>query len=208
MARWSRIERDLRAGGQKFIAGVDEVGRGPLAGPVVACAIVMPPEARAIRGVADSKLLGAAQRVRLAPIIRERAIACALGAASVGEVDRLNIAVATTLAMRRALHRLDGRFDVALIDGRRLPGLGFEHVAVVDGDARCYSVACASIVAKVVRDRLMVALASRYPAYAWHQNAGYGTLGHIAALRNLGATPHHRTLFCRTALAGGASAAV
>ncbi|MDA1081561.1 MAG: ribonuclease HII [Gemmatimonadetes bacterium] len=202
MARWSRIERDLRASGHWLIAGVDEVGRGPLAGPVVACAIVMPPESRAIRGVADSKALSAEERRRLDPIIRGRALACALGAASVREIERLNIAGATTLAMQRALRRIGGQFDIALVDGRPVRGLGVEHVAVVGGDARCYSVACASIVAKVVRDRLLAALAERHPLYRWERNSGYGTAAHIAGIRSGGLTLHHRASFCRSALAG------
>ncbi len=202
MARWSRIERALRDGGSRLIAGVDEVGRGPLAGPVVACAIVMPPESRAISGVADSKVLTARARARLAPVIRERSLACGLGAASVREIERLNIVAATTLAMRRAIARLGGNFDTLLIDGRQVTGLGVEHVAVIDADARCYSVACASIVAKVVRDRLLTALAPRYPLYRWDRNAGYGTAPHLLAIRRAGLTPHHRASFCRSALAG------
>ena len=200
MARWSRIERDLRAEGLRNIAGVDEVGRGPLAGPVVACAIIMPPGARAIAGVADSKQLDAAARERLAPRIQAAALAVALGAASVREIDQLNIAGATALAMRRALARLGRPWDVLLVDGRPVARLGHEHRAVVGGDAKCYAIACASIVAKVARDRLMTRLARRYPSYAWDRNAGYGTAEHIAALRGAGVTAHHRALFVRTAL--------
>ncbi|MEA3247617.1 MAG: ribonuclease HII [Gemmatimonadota bacterium] len=204
MARWSRIERDLRAQGYRLIAGVDEVGRGPLAGPVVACAMVMPPDARAIPGVDDSKVLTAAQRQRLAPRIRERALGWALGAASVAEIDRLNIAQATALAIRRAIRRLPVRYDLVLLDGRPIRTLGVEHQAVVDGDARCYSVACASIVAKVVRDRLLTALSERYPPYGWASNAGYATAAHVEALRAHGLTAHHRRVFCRTAVGGQA----
>ena len=202
MGRWSAIERTLRAGGARLIAGVDEVGRGPLAGPVVACAIVMPPEARAIAGVADSKVLAAADRERLARVIRERALALALGAASVHEIGRLNIYQATALAMRRALARLPMHPDAVLVDGRPIRTLGFEHRAIVHGDARCYSVACASIVAKVTRDRLMGLLAKRHPAYGWGSNAGYGTPAHVDALRESGLSVHHRVMFCRTALGG------
>ncbi|HVZ49931.1 MAG TPA: ribonuclease HII [Gemmatimonadaceae bacterium] len=201
--RWSRIERDLRAQGHELIAGVDEVGRGPLAGPVVACAVIMPPGARAISGVADSKALSGLQRRRLAPMIRTRAVAWALGAASVREIERLNILAATCLAIRRAVERLPSRYDVVLLDGRPLAGLGIAHTAVVDADARCYSVACASIVAKVVRDRLMTSLADRHPGYGWERNAGYGTAAHLAGLRRLGSTAHHRALFCATALSDG-----
>jgi ribonuclease HII len=195
--RWSAIERELRAGGATLIAGVDEVGRGPLAGPVVACAIVMPPAARAIAGVDDSKALDPAERERLAILIRGRAVALALGAASVREIAALNIYQATVLAMRRALSRLRVQPDAILIDGKPIRTLGIAHRAVVGGDRRCYSVACASIIAKVTRDRLMASLAGRYPAYGWADNAGYGTPLHLAALRAAGLTAHHRTLFCR-----------
>ena len=200
MARWSRIERDLRAAGAAHIIGVDEVGRGPLAGPVVACAIVMPARARAIPGVADSKQLTAAERERLAPAIRARAEAWALGAASVREVDAAGIVAATARAMRRAIDRVSRPGAVIVIDGKPLRELGLEHVAVVRGDARCYAIACASIVAKVARDRLMVLLAARHVGYGWERNAGYGTAGHLAALRAQGLTAHHRRGFCSTAL--------
>ncbi|MFI5311565.1 MAG: ribonuclease HII [Gemmatimonadales bacterium] len=202
MGRWSAIERTLRAEGSQLIAGVDEVGRGPLAGPVVACAIVMPPHDRAIAGVADSKVLAARERERLALVIRARALAFALGAASVREIGRLNIYQATSLAMRRALGRLPLEPDAVLVDGRPIRTLGVVHQAVVDGDARCYSVACASIVAKVTRDRLMASLGRRYPAYGWGANAGYGTPAHLEALAACGLSVHHRVMFCRTALGG------
>jgi ribonuclease HII len=200
MARWSSIERDLRAEGARLIAGVDEVGRGPLAGPVVACAIVMPFDRRAIAGVDDSKALGARERERLAILIRARAVALSLGAASVREIAALNIYQATVLAMRRALLRLAVAPDAVLIDGKPIRTLEIAHRAVVDGDARCYSIACASIVAKVTRDRLMASLSVRYPAFHWERNAGYGTPSHLTALRVAGLTAHHRASFCRSAL--------
>jgi ribonuclease HII len=200
MARWSSIERDLRAEGARLIAGVDEVGRGPLAGPVVACAIVMPPERRAIAGVDDSKALEPRERERLAVLIRERAVALSLGAASVREIGALNIYQATVLAMRRALRRLPVAPDLVLIDGKPIRTLEIAHRAVVGGDGRCYSIACASIVAKVTRDRLMASLSVRYPAYGWARNAGYGTKLHVSALRSAGMTAHHRASFCRSAL--------
>lgn len=187
-------ERELRVAGN-LIAGVDEVGRGPLAGPVVACALVMPPHLRALAGVADSKELSVAQRERLAPLIRARAYAVALGAASVREIERDNVLQATIRAMRRALERLPFLPDVVLVDGRPLPALGWAHEAVIDGDAKCYCIAAASIVAKVVRDHLMRALALRHPGYGWERNAGYGTSEHLEALRRLGPTPHHRASF-------------
>lgn len=200
MARWSTIERDLRAEGYRYIAGVDEVGRGPLAGPVVVCAIVMPPDQRAIAGVADSKQLSAAERERLAPLIRARALAYAVAAASVNEIERHNILGATAVAIRRAATRLRHPYDILLVDGKPMRQLGLDHMAVVDADARCYSVACASILAKVMRDHLLQKLASRYPAYGWERNAGYGTATHIAGLRLRGQTAHHRAAFCRSAL--------
>jgi len=193
--RWSDIERSLRQAGGPLIAGLDEVGRGSLAGPVVACAIIMPPGARAIAGVDDSKQLTAGERRRLARIIRERALSVALGAASAREIDRINIYQATALAMRRALARLAMRPDHVLVDGLPMRALEVEHTAVVNGDARCFHIACASIVAKVTRDRLLTALALRHPAYAWERNAGYGTPQHVRALRDAGFTAHHRRSF-------------
>ena len=195
--RWSDIERELRKQRGPLIAGVDEVGRGPLAGPVVACAVIMPPDARAIRGVDDSKALTAAERVRLAKLIRERALAIGLGAASVREIDRLNIYHASTLAMRRALGRLRVPPDHVLIDGKAIRSLTIPHTAVVHGDARCFSIACASIIAKVTRDRLMHSLSERYPSYRWSQNVGYATADHVAGLAAAGITPHHRKSFMR-----------
>lgn len=200
MARWSSIERELRAEGARYIAGVDEVGRGPLAGPVVACAIVMPPGKRAISGVDDSKALKPRERERLARLIRRDAVALSLGAASVHEIAALNIYQATVLAMRRALRRLSVAPDAVLIDGKPIRTLEIVHRAVVGGDARCYSVACASIVAKVTRDRLMSSLSVRYPFYGWSRNSGYGTAQHIVALRSAGMSAHHREAFCRRAL--------
>ena len=195
--RWSTIERDLRVGAGQLIAGVDEVGRGPLAGPVVACAVIMPPDQRAIRGVDDSKRLTARMRVDLAERIRDRAVSCAVGAASVREIDRFNIYHASTLAMRRALGRLRVAPDHVLIDGRAIRTLTIPHTAVVHGDSRCFSIACASIIAKVTRDRLMCALATRYPGYRWERNVGYATQDHITGLASNGITPHHRRTFFR-----------
>ena len=200
MARWTPIERTLRAQHGPLLVGVDEVGRGPLAGPVVACAIVMPPDRRAIAGVDDSKKLDAATRVVLAARIREQAFVVSLGAASAREIDRINIYHATVLAMRRALARVPARLGYepnhVLVDGKPLRTLGVVHTAVVKGDAKCYAIACASIVAKVTRDRLMQALAARYDGYAWERNSGYGTAAHRAALDARGLTPHHRRSFC------------
>jgi ribonuclease HII len=183
----------------RLLVGVDEVGRGPLAGPVVAAAVVFPEGCRRLRGLRDSKLLPAARRDCLAAAIRAVAIGIAVGAASVREIDRLNIRVASALAMRRALLRMFARLAEApvdvLIDGLPLPEIGFAHEALVDGDARCHSIAAASIIAKTVRDALMHRLAPRHPGYGWDTNVGYATETHQEGLRLFGATPHHRRSF-------------
>ncbi len=163
----------------------------------MAAAVILAPGCRRIPGVRDSKTLSAGQRERLAPLIRRRAVAIGVGAASVREIDRLNIYHATHLAMRRAIERLGGH-DHVLVDGLRIAGFE-EHVgaytAIVDGDAHCYSISCASIVAKVVRDRMMARLAARYPGYGWEHNAGYATREHREAIRRQGLTPFHRRSF-------------
>ena len=199
---WSALERSLRESGATRIAGVDEVGRGPLAGPVVVCAVIMPADRRAISGVTDSKQLAPAERERLAARIRDEAVALSVAAASVAEIARWNIYQATVRAMARALERLPVPPDAVLVDGKPIATLGVPHQAVVGGDARCYTIGCASIVAKVVRDRLMTRLAARHPSYGWERNAGYGTPAHLEGLRTQGLTPHHRVAFCRTALGG------
>lgn len=207
MARWSPIERDLRERFGPLLVGMDEVGRGPLAGPVVACAVVMPPGRRAIAGVDDSKRLDAAVRDALAEKIRATALAIGLGAASPREIDRLNIYHATVLAMQRALRRVDVRLSQMhgerahhlVVDGKPLRTLGAPHTAVVKGDGRCYAIACASIVAKVTRDRLMRQLAVRYDRYDWSNNVGYGTARHRRGLAVNGLTPHHRRSFLGSA---------
>jgi ribonuclease HII len=155
----------------------------------------MPPDARAIRGVDDSKKLPPAEREKLAARIHERALAVGIGAASVREIDRINIYHAAVLAMRRALARLRVTPDHVLVDGNPIRSLGVEHTAVVGGDACCHSIACASIVAKVTRDRLMRALARRHPHYRWETNAGYSTPEHFRGLASHGLTPHHRRSF-------------
>jgi ribonuclease HII len=193
--RWKPVERELRKTVGPLIAGVDEVGRGPLAGPVVACAVIMPPDVRAIAGVDDSKRLSAAERARLAVKIRERAVAIGVGAASVREIDRVNIYHATVVAMRRALARLSVVPNHVLIDGKPFRTLETPHTAIVGGDDACYTIACASIIAKVTRDRVMHALASRYPNYRWERNVGYSTLAHLEGLAAHGVTPHHRRSF-------------
>ena len=192
-----RYERRLWNGGLTRVAGVDEVGVAPTCGAVVAAAVVMRPGCHRIPGVRDSKTLSMAQRERLAPIIRQRAAAIGVGAASVREIDQLNIYHATHLAMRRAIARLGGHEHV-LVDGNRIAGfeaLVGPYTNVVDGDAKVYSIACASVVAKVVRDRMMTKLAVRYPGYGWERNQGYASAEHRAAIRELGLTPFHRRSF-------------
>lgn len=193
-----RLENQLaRERGYTVILGVDEVGVAPSSGPVVAAAVAMPLERRFITGVRDSKTLNAAQRERLARQILRQAVRVGLGAASVREIDQLNIYYATVLAIKRAVARA-GEHDFVIVDGRRIRDFE-QHAgpyrAVIDGDALCYSVACASIVAKVTRDRLMRRLAARYPGYGWEHNAGYATLDHRRGLAELGVTPHHRRSF-------------
>ncbi|MCI0343915.1 MAG: ribonuclease HII [Chloroflexi bacterium] len=169
----------------------------PTCGAVIAAAVIIRPNARRIPGVRDSKTLSALQRERLAPRIRARAVAIGVGAASVREIDQLNIYHATHLAMRRAIARLGGHEHV-LVDGNRIANFEAQvgpYTAIVDGDAKSYSIACASVVAKVVRDRMMALLSARYPGYGWERNQGYATAEHRAAIRQLGLTPFHRRSF-------------
>lgn len=173
------------------VAGIDEVGRGPLAGPVVAAAVVL---LRPVPGIADSKKLTAARRRELAQRIAESA-AVGLAAASVAEIDRINILQATFLAMRRAVARLQVTPRRLLVDGNRAPVFDVETRCIIDGDALDPSIGAASIVAKVARDRLMARLALRYPAYGWERNAGYGTREHLSAMSLSGLSPHHRRSF-------------
>ena len=193
--RWKPIERELRKTAGPRIAGIDEVGRGPLAGPVVACAVVMPPDVRAIPGVDDSKRLTRGERERLAVKIRQRAVGFGIGAASVREIDRINIYQATVVAMRRALAKLAVIPHHIVVDGKPFRTLEFPHTAIVGGDDACYTIACASIIAKVTRDRIMYALAGRHPNYRWERNVGYSTLAHLQGLAAHGVTAHHRRSF-------------
>jgi ribonuclease HII len=182
----------ITVGGSVPVAGVDEVGRGPLAGPVVACAVILQVP---IEGLADSKVLRAPERQRLAALLQENAVV-ALGAASVAEIAQLNILHASMLAMRRAVARLKLRPGHVLVDGNRIPpGGGPAAAAGVPGDALVDCIAAASIVAKVVRDRAMARLALRWPGYGLDRHAGYPTELHRRALRELGPTPHHRLGF-------------
>lgn len=192
-----RLERTLQRDGYRLILGLDEVGVASVAGPVVAAAVAMPLDKRPIRGVRDSKTLSAKQREELYQKIRRRALVVGIGAASVAEIERLNIYHATVLAMRRAVARA-GEHDFVIVDGNRIAGFeGFvgPYRAVIDGDALCYAVSCASIVAKVTRDRLMNRLAVRYPGFGWEHNAGYATRKHRQGLEATGVTPHHRRTY-------------
>ena len=181
--------------GARRVAGVDEVGMACLAGPVVAAALVVKPYCRKIPGVRDSKTLSLQQRERLYHQILSRAAAVGVGAASVNEINDLNILRASHLAMWRALQRVKP-YDHALIDGREIKEIDLgPHTAIVDGDALSYAIASASIVAKVTRDRLMHRLAQRYPGYGWDTNVGYATRRHLQGLREHGLSPFHRTSY-------------
>jgi ribonuclease HII len=195
-----RIEREL--GG--IVAGVDEVGRGPLAGPVTAAAVILLPAAlprRLLRMIDDSKVVPAERRGVIAAELFARAarrdgVIAAIACASAAEIDRLNILQATLLAMVRAVARLAVAPTAVLVDGNILPAaLPCPGRAVIDGDALCLSIAAASILAKVTRDRLMSRLARRYPAYGWERNVGYGTPEHKAGIAAAGPTRHHRRSF-------------
>jgi ribonuclease HII len=194
-----RAERRLWRQGSLRVVGVDEVGMGALCAPVFAAAVLVKPNCHKIAGVRDSKTLSAAQRQRVVGQIKKRVLAWGVGAASVGEIERLNIYHASHLAMRRALARIAG-YDHVLVDGRKIVGFQDQvgpYTSIVDGDASSYAIACASIIAKVTRDRLMSNLATRYPGYGWEKNAGYTTRSHVNALRDLGLTPHHRRTYAR-----------
>jgi ribonuclease HII len=177
------------------IIGVDEVGRGPLAGPVLACAVILNPQKR-INGLKDSKMLTEAQRNKLSARIRERAIGWSFGLASVVEIDRYNILQASMLAMSRAVAALKvkGNYQV-LVDGNRCPKVNFPVEAIVGGDSLITEISAASIVAKVIRDYLMTVFDKKYPQYGWAQNKGYGTKAHLTALAKYGASPLHRRSF-------------
>nr|WP_207478105.1 ribonuclease HII [Arenibaculum pallidiluteum] len=195
------LETAAGHGTAALVCGVDEVGRGPLAGPVVAAAAILPHQSLPgwlADAIDDSKALKRALRDDLAPALREHAW-IGLGLASVEEIDALNILRASHLAMERAIASLGVVPDLALVDGNLLPPLPCRGRAVVKGDARCLSIAAASIVAKVARDAMMAELAEAFPGYGWERNAGYGTAEHRAALAHLGPTPHHRRSFAPVA---------
>jgi ribonuclease HII len=188
------LEQALRAQGFARIAGVDEVGRGPWAGPVVAAAVVLNP-ARIPPGLNDSKKLSAKARDRLEALILDAA-EVSIAEATVAEIDEMNILRASHLAMVRALRGLPTPPDFALIDGNQMPrDMPCPGQYVIKGDGRSVSIAAASIMAKIRRDLGMVALAQQHPGYGWETNVGYGTATHIAGLKTLGVTPHHRRSF-------------
>jgi ribonuclease HII len=189
------LEQSFWCLGVSGVVGVDEAGIGPIAGPVYAAAVRLVPGAPMISGVRDSKTMSAQRREALIVDIFAGAAAVGVGAASVEEIGRLNVRRASHLAMARALRHV-GRCDHLLIDGNPIRDVDLgPHTTIVDGDATSYSIACASVVAKVCRDRLMTRLARRYPAYGWDHNAGYPTEEHLRALQSNGVTPYHRTGF-------------
>ena len=199
-SKYFRVDRNgisqatLKWDGPGLIAGVDEAGRGPLAGPVVAAAVILD-DLQPIRGLADSKTLTALRREKLFDEIRAKALCCSIAQASVEEIEQLNILQATLLAMRRAVDGLRLRPDKVLVDGNRLPTLDVLAEAIVKGDARVQSISAASILAKVHRDRWCLDYDLQYPQYGFAKHKGYGTAEHLAALRKHGASPQHRRTF-------------
>ena len=181
-----------------LIAGVDEAGRGPLAGPVVAAAVILNP-AKRIRGLADSKVLSPQTRERLHDEIMDKALCCAIAMATVQEIDTLNILQATLLAMRRAVEGLRLPPALVMVDGNRLPVLPMRAEAVIDGDAKVKAISAASILAKVHRDRWCAEIDAHWPQYGFAAHKGYGTAAHLAALREHGACEHHRRSFAPVA---------
>lgn len=200
---------DALAAGAARPCGVDEAGRGPLAGPVVAAAVILDP-AQPIAGLRDSKQMSARQREQVAPLIRARALAWAVAEASVEEIDRINILRATLLAMQRAVAALSPAADYALIDGNQLPALAVPARAIVGGDASEPAISAASILAKTHRDALMAAADREHPGYGFAEHVGYGTPRHLAQLRRLGPCALHRRSFApvRVLLAGAADGAL
>ncbi len=184
--------------GHSFVAGLDEAGRGCLAGPVVAAAVILPLDADTMTrfaGVNDSKQVTVGARERLYELIWQQAIAVGVGVGSVELIDERNILQATKCAMRDALAQLSPAPHALLLDALLLPTISLPQRSIIKGDARCLSIAAASIIAKVTRDRLMCTLHEEYPTYGFDQHKGYGTPSHLAALRQYGATPHHRRSF-------------
>jgi ribonuclease HII len=198
------IERELQSSGRFLIAGVDEAGVGPLAGPIVAAAVILG-DAATIQGIEDSKHVDAGRRESLAREIRARARGISIGVATVAEIDRINVYHAGLLAMRRAVEGLAKRPDHVIVDARRIPDIGIEQSAYVRGDSRSLSIAAAAIIAKTHRDAMMVDLDRVHPGYGFSRHKGYGTPEHHAALRRLGASAIHRASYeaVRELVAGG-----
>ena len=191
------IEDALRAEGYDIVCGVDEAGRGPLAGPVCAAAVILP-RGVTIEGLDDSKKLTEKRREALYDVIIAAVEAYGVAFAAVEEIEKLNILGATYLAMNRAIAALGVGIDLALIDGNRNAGIEYPSRCIVKGDAKCVSIAAASVLAKVTRDRYMRALAEKYPGYGFERHKGYGTEAHYAAIRALGPCPEHRPSFLRS----------
>lgn len=193
-----QYERALQAQGYTLIAGVDEVGRGPLAGPVVCAAVIMPlDEESIIVGVDDSKKLSAKKREQLAEEIKKRALAYTIVEVSEKDIDEINILEATKLGMKRAIETLKKQPDVVLTDGNMTINIAHKQHSVIHGDALSYSIGAASIIAKVYRDNLMVEYAKLYPHYAFEKNMGYGTAAHIQGIKEHGLCPIHRRTFTK-----------
>ena len=190
------LENEIYCEGYTLLCGVDEAGRGPLAGPVCAAAVMLPTGCE-INGLDDSKKLSESKREMLFEIITKQAISYGIAFASVDEIERLNILGATFLAMNRAIAQLDPTPALALIDGNRNSGITFRSRCIVDGDAKCASIAAASILAKVTRDRYMLEMAERYPQYGFEKHKGYGTKVHYAAIREFGPSEIHRLSFLK-----------
>ena len=190
-----QYERQLQEQGYKYICGVDEVGRGPLAGPVTCTAVIMPLD-DLIQGVNDSKKVSKNKRIRLYDIIVEKAIAVNTVSYDNKKIDEMNILEATKACMRDAIMGLSVEPDIVLVDALKLD-IPYKTMGIIKGDALSYSIASASIVAKVTRDRFMEEMAEKYPEYGFANNAGYGTAQHISALKEIGATPIHRKTFIK-----------
>lgn len=196
---WFRYEGEAREQGYTAVCGVDEAGRGPLAGPVCAAAVILP-AGLVIEGVNDSKKLSEKKREELFPVICEKALAYGIGWADEREIDEINILQATYRAMKRAVESLPLTADYALIDGNRMPPLAIPGTTIIKGDALSMSIAAASILAKVSRDRVMVQFSREYPQYGFEQHKGYGTAAHVQALREYGPCPLHRQSFLQKIL--------
>ena len=190
------LENEIYAGGVKLLCGVDEAGRGPLAGPVCAAAVILPQNCL-IEGLNDSKKLSEKKREALYDEILERAVSYGIAFATVEEIEEHNILGATFLAMNRAIARLDPKPELALIDGNRCTGIEIPSRCIVGGDGKCADIAAASVLAKVTRDRYMLQMAEQYPEYGFEKHKGYGTKAHYAAIREHGPSPIHRPSFLR-----------